>query len=188
MTHIDTAESDSAMSCSPRSQILPCLVHRGVRFCRVLFTAESDSTVSCSLQSQILSCLVHHGVRFPCVLFTAESNSAVSCSPRSQIPPCLVHRGVRFRCVLFIMESDSAVSCSLPSQIPPCLVHRGLPSVNLGEIKTVPNTQQYLNLFVWALWGLHDENLDLVTHNEFIQIFSLFSAVQPAHNRLHRRV
>ena len=117
-----------------------------------------------------------------------ESDSPVSCSPQSQIPLCLVHRGVRFRCVLFIMESDSAVSCSPPSQIPPCLVHRRLPSVNLGEIKTVPNTQQYLNLFVWALWGLHDENLDLVTHNEFIQIFSLFSAVQPAHNRLHRRV
>ena len=168
MTHIDTAESDSAMSCSPRSQILPCLVHRA--------------------RSHILPCLVHRGVRFRRVLFTAESDSIVSSSPWSQIPLCLVHRRVKFRCVLFTTESDSTVSCSPPSQIPPCLVHCGLPSVNLGEIKTVPNTQQYLNLFVWALWGLHDENLDLVTHNEFIQIFSLFSAVQPAHNRLHRRV
>ena len=70
----------------------PCLIHRRVKFPRVLYTTESSSPVSYTPQSQAPQCHIHHRVKVPHVLYIAESSSPVSYTPQSQASPCLIHR------------------------------------------------------------------------------------------------
>ena len=113
---IDTTESDSAISMTPRSQTQRCQWHHGVRLSVVNDTTESYSALSMTPRSQTQRCQWHHGVRLSIVNDTTESDSALSMTPWSQTQRCQWHRGVRLSVVKDTMESDSALLLTPQSQ------------------------------------------------------------------------
>ena len=131
-----TAESDSAVTCTPQSLAQRWHAHHRVWISGGMHTSESDSAVTCTPQNLTQRWHAHHrvwisnGIHSAVILsgdmHTAKSDSAVTCTPPSLTQRGHSHRRVWLSGGMCIAESDSALVFTPQSLTQRWYVHRGI--------------------------------------------------------------